>query len=96
MNNLPPNFDFGKIFNLTKSEIKILESISMIAKSAAIISRHTEISETTISYTLKKLKTRGFVKSYDNGKRLHWRSNLNEIIRQIKNLPLPSRKNSTR
>ncbi len=93
------NIDLWKVFGLSDSEIKIIEAISKYAKSAAIISRHTNISETTISYTLKKLLKRNLVKTSKDNNRLNWRSNLPEIIRQIKNLPrlfTPSSKNPTR
>ena len=93
------NIDLWKVFGLSDSEIKIIEAISKYAISAAIISRHTNISETTISYTLKKLLKRNLVKTSKDNNRLNWRSNIPEIIRQIKNLPrlsTPSSKNPTR
>ncbi len=80
--------DIWDILGLNKSEKKIMLSLTKMAKSPAIISRHTKISKNTVSYTLKKLYERGLVrKIIQKNKRIDWKSNLPSIITYIRTLP---------
>lgn len=88
-------FNFLDTLGLNQTEIKILKSINM-GKPAAMISRHTKISETTLSYSLKKLHKRKLVRALKNNKRVYWKSNIQRVISWIRNLPTPSSKYPTR
>jgi DNA-binding MarR family transcriptional regulator len=80
--------DIWDILGLNKSEKEIMLSLTKMAKSPAIISRHTEISKNTVSYTLNKLYKRGLArKIIQKNKRVDWKSNLPSIITYIRTLP---------
>lgn len=80
------DFDLWDLFGLNPAEKKIIKSLTKLAKNSAVISRHTEIPKTSLTYILRKLEKRKLIIKIEKGKKVYWKSNLPKIMRFISNL----------
>ena len=62
------------ILGFKDSEKKILLAIHKMAKSIAMIARHTGVPRTSLLYILENLEGRGFVRKIKVEKRVFWRT----------------------
>ena len=80
-----------KLLGLTELEIKVMKSLSSMAKSRTVIAKHTNISLGSLLYMLNSLEKRGFVIKVPGftSKRTVWKSNIHKIMRELRFLTTP-------
>jgi len=81
------DFDIYNVLGFTVAERKVMLTLTKMAKSVAMISRHSQVPTMTVVYCLKKLEARKLVRKIRNEKRVAWKSNLPRIVRHFKNIP---------
>ncbi|MCB9814571.1 hypothetical protein H6784_04105 [Candidatus Nomurabacteria bacterium] len=71
-----------KLLGLSRSEIKVLDSLRNKYNTPLLITRHTKISRTTVYETLQRLHKRGLINTYIRSGKKYWTQTTDRNIEQ--------------